>query len=335
MATCIYCQEERPKESFTKAEHVLPQSFGKFRQNMTLRNVVCDRCNQYFGDHLETYLGRDTFEGQLRFKHGVKNADEFKSVGPESRMVLKSTEGDFAGCYMYREYSQEGGGIVVKPLPQVGFMLAPGNTYEYFLLDKIPSKAELDSKGFQAKHARSIVSLAVDPDELAARLREKDIPFRLGGPLEPSQRPDTVLCELEGTIDHIVLRAISKIAFNYLARWEGSDFVQHRAFDKARRYIRWGHAPGYKLIQLDEKAVLADEPIEGTRRLGHLVTVNWAHDGISVLAQVSLFNWITYLVLLAPDFTGPPPELTRGHFFDVSNSAILELGARPLASQCP
>jgi len=129
MPRCIYCQQERWKDYYTKAEHVLPQSFGKFRRNMTLRNVVCDLCNQYFGDHLETYLGRDTFEGQLLFKHGVRNADEFKSVGPESGIVLKSTEGDFAGCYMYREYSRERGDIVVKPLPQVGFMLAPGNTY--------------------------------------------------------------------------------------------------------------------------------------------------------------------------------------------------------------
>ena len=65
------------------------------------------------------------------------------------------------------------------------------------------------------------------------------------------------------------------------------------------------------------------------RRLGHLITVDWAQDGISVLAQVSLFNWMTYQVLLAPDFTGPPPELTRGHLFHVSNGEILRLGTRP------
>jgi hypothetical protein len=83
------------------------------------------------------------------------------------------------------------------------------------------------------------------------------------------------------------------------------------------------------MIHIDEQAVLANEPIEGPRSLGHLITVNWAQDGISVLAQVSLFNWMTYRVLLAPDFTGPPPELTRGHLFNVSNKEILELGTRP------
>ncbi len=329
MPKCIYCQEQRSKEFYTKAEHVLPQSFGVFRQNFTLHNVVCDLCNQYFGNNLEIYLGRDTFEGQLRFQHGVKSVGEFKSVGRESRIAVKSTEGEFAGCYMHRYYSEEKGNIAVRPLPQVGFMLAPSNKYEYFLLDQIPTKAELDRKGYQEKHPRPIVVLEVDPDPLAKRLAEKGISFRSQGPYVPKERLDTIGCELEGTIDHVICRAVAKIAFNYLAYWEGADFVQHCAFDKVRRYIRWQHAPGYKLIQIDEMPVLADEPVEGMRCLGHLITVNWALDGISVLAQVSLFNWMTYRVLLAPDFTGPPPELGRGHLFNVSNHEILELGSRP------
>src|SRR4051812_21528773 len=127
MPKCIYCQVERSNEFYSKAEHVLPQSFGKFRQNLTLHEVVCDFCNQHLGDHLETYLGRDTFEGQLRFRHGLKKAQDFKPVVQNSRIVLKCTEGEFAGCYMYREYSNEKHDIVVKPLPQVGFMLGPSN----------------------------------------------------------------------------------------------------------------------------------------------------------------------------------------------------------------
>jgi HNH endonuclease len=329
MTKCIYCQQERSQEFYKKAEHVLPQSFGKFKQNMTLHNVVCDFCNQYFGNKLEIYLGRDTFEGQLRFQHGVKKAGKFKSMGRESRIVVKSKEGEFAGCYMQRHFSAEKGGIVIKPLPQVGFMLGPEGKYEYFLLDQIPTKAELELKGYQEKHPRPMVGLEVDPDELTRRLAEKGISFRYQGPYVPKERLETLGCDFEGTIDHVIFRSVAKIAFNYLAHWEGAAFVQHRAFDRARRYVRWQHAPGYKLLHIDERAVLADEPIEGMRRLGHLITVDWAQDGISVLAQVSLFNWMTYQVLLAPDFTGPPPELTRGHLFHVSNGEILRLGTRP------
>lgn len=331
MLRCIYCQEERSKDMYSKAEHVLPQSFGKFRRNLTLRQVVCDQCNQYFGDHLETYLGRDTFEGQLRFNHGLKNAEEFKSIGPQSRITLRSTEGPFAGCYLFRDYSKQKGEIVVRPLPQVGFLLA-SNSYGYFLLDQIPTKDELNAKGYQEKHPRPIVGLEVDPDDLTELLAQKGISFRYQGPTELTDRPDSIVCQLEGTIDHVIFRAVAKIALNYLAYWEGADFVQHSVFDKARRYIRWGHAPGYSLVRMVENAILANEPIEGLRSLGHLITVNWAQDGVSILSQVSLFNWMTYQISLARDFTGPPPALTRGHLFNVSNHKILELEARPASA---
>lgn len=34
---CIYCREDKPESAYTKVEHVLPQSFGRFRDdNMTL-----------------------------------------------------------------------------------------------------------------------------------------------------------------------------------------------------------------------------------------------------------------------------------------------------------
>jgi hypothetical protein len=145
----------------------------------------------------------------------------------------------------------------------------------------------------------------------------------------PAERLETIQVDFEGTIDHVIFRAIAKIAFNYLAYWEGPQFVQHRDFDKARRYIRWGHLPGYQMTLVDETAILAGEPLEGPRALGHLITMSWAQDGCSVLSQVSLFNWMTYRICLAPDFSGERPEITRGHLFNVSNRQILELGSRP------
>lgn len=329
MPRCIYCQQERLPEFYKKIEHVLPQSFGRFLNNLTLRDVVCDLCNQYFGDQLEIFLGRDTYEGQMRFLHGVKEAEEFKSVGRNSRIVVRCREGQFAGCYMMRYYSKEKNGISVKPLPQVGFMMSLPEGYQYYLLDQIPTQEQLNEMGYQATHPRPILGLEVDSDELRGRLAEKGIAFRYEGSLTPDSLLDTIECELEAVIDNVIFRSVAKIAFNYLAYWEGTEFVQHQIFDKARRYIRWGHAPGYKLIHVTEAAVLADEPEEGQRRLGHLITVNWAADGVSVVSQVALFNWMTYQVSLARNFIGPPPELTRGHFFNVANQQILELGSRP------
>jgi hypothetical protein len=326
---CIYCQAKRSKESFKRTEHVLPQSFGMFRHNLTLHGVVCDLCNQYFGDNLELPLARDTFEGQLRFKHGVKNPEQFKSAGRKSRIVVRSIEGDFAGCYMCQEYVEEMRVIAWILIPQVGFLLAPDNKYEYFLLDDIPTKAELDNRGYQARHPRSIVGLKVGSEEITELLRVKGFSFRYMGPVVSNEQLDTIVCNVTGTIDHVIFRAIAKIAFNYLAYWEGTDFVQHPDFHKAREYIRWGHVPVDALIRSDETAILQDDPREGPRTLGHLITVGPALYGRSILAQVSLFNWRRYLVHLARDFTGPRLRHGRGHLFNVADRHILTLKVFP------
>jgi hypothetical protein len=331
---CIYCLEDRDRRSNIKAEHVLPQSFGKFKQNFTLHNVVCDSCNQYFGSNLEIYLARDTYEGQLRFTHGIKDASDFKPSRRHSRVAVKLSEGPFAGCFVIRQYSQQKGEIEVTPLPQVGFLLSE-HRYEYFLLDAIPSLAELQARGFNGDRPRSIRGLVVDPEALTRALSERKIPFRLAGFDDPpTDRPETILCELAGTIDHVILRAIAKISFNYLARWQGPAFLHRSEFDMARRYIRYGVLPDYEMMRIDEDSILEGEPLSGPRALGHMITTAWSH-AHSVFSQVSLFNWLTYRVSLTKGFPHPRPEIRRGHIFNIANRTIHELGSRPVRSQGP
>jgi hypothetical protein len=70
---CIYCLKDKSESAFKKREHVIPQCFGKFPENnLVLHKVVCDECNQYFGDNIELYMGRDSFEGFVRIEHGIK-----------------------------------------------------------------------------------------------------------------------------------------------------------------------------------------------------------------------------------------------------------------------
>lgn len=81
MPRCIYCQQDRSEDGFTKIEHAIPQSFGRFQNNFALRNLVCDDCNQYFGNHLELFLGRDSYEGHLRFRHRLNLETAVGSCG--------------------------------------------------------------------------------------------------------------------------------------------------------------------------------------------------------------------------------------------------------------
>jgi hypothetical protein len=307
---------------------VLPQSFGTFEQNFTLHETVCDDCNHYFGNNLEIFLARDTYEGQLRFAHGVKDASDYKELAKSTRVAIKYAEGEYAGRYVTRRYSKEKDTIEVTPLPQVGFLVSD-ERYEYCLLDNIPTLAELQEKGFDGNRPRSIHALAVDLADLQRLLAERGIGFRYTDSDSPTDRPDSILCEFEGTIDHVIRRAIAKISFNYLAHFQGAAFLNRPEFDMARRYIRYGELPDYPMMSINEAAILQNEPLEGTRVLGHIIITTWTAVH-SALAQVSLFNWLTYQISLTKEFDGPRPEIRRGHIFDPVNRKIHELGSRPL-----
>ena len=83
-AMCIYCLQAKSAAAFRDREHVMPHCFGSFRQNLILRKVVCDECNHYFGDDIELIMGRDSIEGILRYRYGIK-----PNKAPKSHERLK------------------------------------------------------------------------------------------------------------------------------------------------------------------------------------------------------------------------------------------------------
>jgi hypothetical protein len=331
---CIYCFEDKPSTSYTKVEHVMPQSFGVFRANFTLENRVCDDCNEFFGDNLEIVLARDSVEGTSRFEFGLKRPSEFRHIGNRSRIRIKIAEGEYKGAYAYREYSQKQDRIVIKPAPQVGFLRRTLPEYQYFLLDNIPHKDELENGDFDLKSRRAIRVIGADFDAAREALSRKEIDFQFKGEEERSRgKPmQDIACEITIRIDDAVLRAFAKIAFNYLSYHEPVDFVLHQSFDPMRNFIRYGTHVSYPLVIVDDNPILRDEPVEGKRRLGHIITVNWASDKVSIVSQVSIFNDATYVACLARNFLGERRDIRRGHFFNVNSNEILELSAEsPMA----
>jgi hypothetical protein len=205
----------------------------------------------------------------------LKGANAFKSLGKRSRMKIKIAEGECKGAYAYREYSQEQNKIVIKPVSQIGFLKNESAGYECFLLDQIPHKSYLDENEFDMKNPRAIRAFGIDVDSARQVLSEKGIKFKYQGEAGPSENPkEDRLCEIEALIDSTVFRTVAKTALNYLAYWEGKDFVQHQSFDSLRSFIRYGSKADYLLVEVDDKPILGDEPVEGKRLLGHIVTVN-------------------------------------------------------------
>jgi hypothetical protein len=287
---------------------------------------VCDSCNKYFGDKLEIDLARGTLEGGFRFEHGVKESKEFKSLGKRDPIIIKVDEGHFKGSYAYKIYSDVDNAIVIVPAPQVGFLKKSTNEYEFYLLNNIPDKNELYQKGYDIDKPKGIFVPLKHIEEAKKALSEKDIPFKMTEELDyPLQKGQQWECKVEGTIDDRIMRGVAKIAFNYFAFWQGKEFVLHQGFDVIRKFILKGEKPDYPLVRIHDKPILGDEPIVGKRRLGHLITTNWAADGISIVSQVSLFNWMTYNICLAKEFLGERRNIKKGHFFDFNSHNILDL----------
>ncbi len=321
---CIYCLQDKPKDAFIKTEHVLPQSFGVFKNNFTLNNVVCDDCNTFFGNELEIALARDSMEGLIRYDHNLKSPSEFKTIGKRSRRIFRLPDGELKGAYSYPKYSPDAKRILLYPLPQIGFL--KGNVREFFLLNQIPDKDYL-LKNFSMQHPQAVIILGCDPAIADKILMDKGITVKdCGQPdFPPDDRIVDVLCEVEGSIDQTIMRAVAKIGFNYLTYWQGAAFVLHKDFNIIRKFILTGEKTDYPLIKIDQNSILGDEPIEGRRRSGHIVTTNWACDGVSIIAQVSLMNWMKYTVCLARNFSGEHRDIKIGHFFNFPGQSILSL----------
>ena len=333
MMKCIYCLEDKPSDCYKKTEHVLSQSFGRFKNNLTLNinndpklnEVVCDDCNDFFGKNIEILLSRDSFEGMARFEHEVKKPHEFKSPGKKSRLKIKVVEGPFKGAIAYREYSELANEIILKPSPQVGFKKeTEGTSYEYYPLDEMPDKDYLENN-YSMKAKKSIIVLGANIEEARKRLAEKDISFNPDGEFCPSEENLDMGCEVTGQIDQTIFRALAKIAFNYLAYWSCPGFVMTEPFNPIRRYIRFGYKAPYPFVIIIEKAILGDEPIVGKRRVGHLITLDRSKNKLSIVSQVSLFNLMTYSVLLAKDYKGKDFIYRKGSFFNLADNEIYEL----------
>lgn len=321
---CIYCLEEKIDDHFTKAEHIIPQAFGVFRNNFTLNNEVCDQCNQYFGDNLEIDLGRDTVEGISRHQLGVKLPKEFKSLGNRSRLSFKVMEGPLSGAYAYLDYSTEINDVILKPLPQVGFLNKETLEYMYFKLDEIPQKDQLDLLNLD--YSKNVRFLGATENSIQEALTTVDIELNFTSDNEEVRNGfGEWEVEIEGSLDDKIYRAIAKIAFNYMTYMNGADFVLQKTFNPIRHYIRYGQRAKRVYLLVRNDNILADEDVKQPR-LCHIVTLNWAQNRKTIISQVSLFNsFFSYTMQLSKHYRGKQQKIRSGHFFNLGDNNIYEL----------
>lgn len=324
---CIYCLHEKSADCFLNRDHVIPQCFGRFTpDNLVLRNAVCDECNQYFGDKIELYLGRDTIEGVERYKHGIRPGKQPK----HKRLTFKIAEGDLAGIIVTPRYSGNSEIIDIEPVLQAGIINQAGDKFDYYEPDDIPDAERLERQGRNLKGLR-FDFITKNDDELNSlieKLKEKgykDIKLEQSREWpECVRKRNSTLVAGEIRIDRIIYRGLSKIAFNYLCYIKGVDFVLSEDFNPVREFIRFDRGNHDQFFFVNQPPILENDRrffrlgIKETR--GHLIVIEW--HGLALQVRLSPFNINTYLVRLCNNFHGVWTPIKNGHHFDVESRTI-------------
>lgn len=323
--TCIYCSQPTPANSFTR-EHVIPQLLGTFQNNLTLTHAVCGTCNQFFGVELEPTMAYGTYEALRRLELGIRPPERVAKLMQERVRFTLTSHGIWNGAIL--RLKQEGGHLVVVPAYQVGFTRRSGQGMVFISEESLEDQSVPIPEDVDPAQGILLVCDSDAAQERLIRLLEhRGVKFEEKARVDPPPADNEMLpVDIQVRIDELVQRCVGKIAFNYLARRYGVDHARHANFDTIRSFVRYGNAPNYPLVVVDQEPILATDQVLRRQTNGHLVTVSWASDGRSILGQVSLFNELRYRICLARDCDGGRRDIGSGHHFDIETRQITALG---------
>jgi hypothetical protein len=327
---CIYCLRARPLSDYRKRDHVLPRAFGSFVNSPTL-DCVCDGCNGYFGETIEREISRDSLEGLLRVHKGIKPASEARDLrAKRSRLELSHEDPAWQGRRLV--WMEEDGKPVASLVPQVGFPRRDGQGLVYVLeTDLADLRKPLPPEALPPGDGVTLV-LVSSSKEMTERLL--GVLARRGISFQPTKHSEGRLVSTDGhagisivgRVDENTFRYVGKIAFNYLARRAGADFVREEAFNPIRAFIRYGtQAAAQPLVRVVKEPILTTDTMDKRQTDGHIVVAAWSPDNQLVVGRVSLFNSLTYGVNLAENFSGAWGPLVTGHHFDHRTGRITPL----------
>jgi hypothetical protein len=266
---CIYCLNETPAGRFN-TEHVISRAFGTFENNLTLTDMVCRTCNQFFGDNLERVFARDSFEAYDRIKQRLKPAADIPEM-PQGRLTFAAAlEGEWEGLRL--SLIAPDGSEAVTLEVQVGLPKRANAGWTYLTEAELADPARPLPDDFDRQgHIRIIGPTEELRQRLIALLADRGIPFHQKGDL-PLPQPDAgeIAIYVNVTIDPVVKRCIAKYAFNYMAHIAGHEFVLLPAFKATRTFIRHGKFPGYQVVVPDDTPILATDTRTRRQTDGHL-----------------------------------------------------------------
>ncbi len=323
---CIYCGSTAAR---TGREHVIPQAFGRFKNNWTL-DCVCDQCNHYFSRELELSFARDGAEGYFRLQTGLKPAEGSRQLLNRRLLATIQEPGPYFGAHSIFKPDSEGKAIEPIPKPQVGFKRETDAEITWVLEEDLSRETVAPYLG-PGVHVRIVASRDEIVERLTERIRALGVNFIKQGTFqEPITNPDkSVWLEIGFRVDETALRAAAKIAFNYAALTLGPDVVRASDFDTARQFVRLGKSTGKPPVRVTRRPILAGDKATDRQTQGHLISLEWVEDWSAIVCRVSLFNVLTYEVVVCRTLSDRWREIAVGHHLDPANGEITLLSPAP------
>lgn len=323
---CIYCTRV---DVPLNREHCIPEAFGTYGgQTIVLRQHVCRDCNSALGRDLDEILARDSFEGLIRaslLRPKRKRPDRYRSQFTELRYEDDDRLGLVRGARLIMDWNTR----CPKLIPQILVRLETGQLKSYGQKELLA----VQDGAFKNLPPGSVRALSEPEDsEILASMieqaRSKGANFTKPAEyvaLPPSATKPQEKFEIQGVMNDRVWRAIARIAFNYLAWNQGPRYVLQDRFDPIRHFITQANPPR-ALVRMQRQPILADESYGWRSFRGHLILIETSER--KLIGRVSLFNSITYEVLLCSDI-GIYYSLATAHAFDPIAQQIVKLNAIP------
>jgi hypothetical protein len=321
MKNCIYCGAEVPAD--VPREHIIPQSFGVFKPNLTLR-CVCSLCNGYFGSKLEWPMLIESIEGARRLQFGHQGT--VGGIGTKGVAPVVGEGGDWKGARTSIKTNKNGIQSTVI-LPQVGARRTPEEPFEWV------SERDLNAD-FAARYPKGSRFHIVggdgpaDQERLIEKLKAVCRTFVYGGTLQtPVSEDATVLLSIDYQVSRTVARCLCKIAFNYMALTCGDTFALSSEFNDLREFIRNDIGNDAGRVYVKRKPIIAQEIITGERGTdGHVLTIEGRPQDCTLTVQLALFNTIPYRIPMTDQYTGN--SHIKGHHFSSETKEAAELQAK-------
>lgn len=279
---------------------------------MVLSNCVCRECNGRLGA-LDLVLGRDSYEGLIRGERrlGRKHRrDRFEARRLRLNIPDEPQYGAARGLRVI--FNWQARALVL--LDQVLVTDFHGR-----VLSLTPDELSRSDPDLFRDRPPGAIRIFATSESAVAQLQSvieaKGVRFSTSPSSEPLPQPSAggkISLEIDGLIDQYVFRAIAKISFNYLAAIQGAAYVLDEKFDAIRKFVV-GQRNDRSLVRLQKQPILSGDAPRWKSNAFHLVL--FETQGRTLRGRVSLFNSLTYEVLLCSDLH-LYYSLKSGHAFD-------------------